>query len=130
MLLTAIDVRPRAKVSNKQTLIGCVIVKLLSYLSRRDDLITATIFEAKTNLSALLKQVQTGETVIITSGREKTPVARLEAFQAKPEPQRLGVAYDPNFVLPDSFWDPLPEEELRLWEEGDPDHPLYMGRER
>lgn len=78
-------------------------------------MVTATIFEAKTNLSELIKKAQAGETVVITSGREKTPVAKLEAVEEK-KPQRLGVAYDPNFELPASFWDPLPEEELRLWE--------------
>lgn len=86
-------------------------------------MITATIFEAKTNLSELIRKVQAGETVVITSGREKTPVAKLESAEPKEPPQRLGVAYDPNFILPDSFWDPLPEEELRLWYEGDPDDP-------
>ncbi len=80
---------------------------------------TATIFEAKTNLSELIKKVQAGETVVITSGRDKTPVAKLEAVEPK-KPQRLGAAYDPTFELPESFWDPLPEEELRLWE-GDGD---------
>ncbi len=44
-------------------------------------MITATIFEAKTNLSHFVKQAQKGEVVIITSGRNKTPVARLEAIQ-------------------------------------------------
>ena len=93
-------------------------------------MISATIFEAKTNLSELLRQVQAGETVIITSGREKTPVARLEAMEPKPAPQRLGLLADKNIVIPDSFWDPLPEEELRLWEGGDEDDPLYTGRPR
>lgn len=93
-------------------------------------MITATMFEAKTKLSELVRQVQAGETVVITSGREKTPVAKLEPVEAKKVPQRLGAAYDPNFVLPDSFWDPLPEEELRLWEEGDPDDPLNTGQAR
>jgi prevent-host-death family protein len=78
-------------------------------------MVRATIFEAKTNLSELIRQVQAGETVVITSGREKTPVAKLEPIE-KWVPQRLGVAYNPNFEMPDSFWDPLPEEELRLWE--------------
>lgn len=78
-------------------------------------MITATIFEAKTNLSELLKKAQAGETVIITSGREKTPIAKLEAIQPV-QKKRLGGLEDPNFVLPDSFWDDLPEEELRLWE--------------
>lgn len=92
-------------------------------------MITATMFEAKTKLSKLVRQVQAGETVIITSGREKTPVARLEAMQPEPV-QRLGLLADQNIVIPDSFWDPLPEEELRLWEGGDEDDPLYTGRPR
>ena len=41
-------------------------------------MITATIFEAKTKLSELVKKACAGETVIITSGRKKIPVARLE----------------------------------------------------
>ncbi len=77
-------------------------------------MITATIFEAKTNLSELVKQAQAGEAVIITSGREKTPVARLEPIQPV-KIQRLGVCADPDFVLGDAFWEPLPEEELGLW---------------
>jgi prevent-host-death family protein len=77
-------------------------------------MITATIFEAKTNLSELLKRAQQGETVIITSGREKTPVARLEAIHPIGK-KRLGVLLTPEFVLTDAFFEPLPEEELRLW---------------
>jgi prevent-host-death family protein len=78
-------------------------------------MITATIFEAKTNLSELLKKAQAGETVIITSGRDKKPIARLEAIQPVPK-KRLGIIEDPTFVLTDAFWEDLPEEELRLWE--------------
>ncbi len=76
---------------------------------------SATIFEAKTNLSALLKQVQKGETVIITSGRKKTPVAKLTPVEPVVK-KRLGVMETPGFVLGDAFWEPLPEEELKLWE--------------
>ena len=81
-------------------------------------MVKATIFEAKTNLSALIKKARNGETVIITSGRKNVPVARLEPIQpAKPaRKKRLGVMETPGFVLGDSFWEPLPEEELRLWE--------------
>ncbi len=77
-------------------------------------MITATIFEAKTNLSELLKRAQQGETVIITSGRGKTPVARLEAIHPVGK-KRLGALLTPEFVLMDGFFEPLPEEELRLW---------------
>jgi prevent-host-death family protein len=73
-----------------------------------------SIFEAKTNLSSLIKKVQQGEVVVITSGREKTPVAKLEAI-APVKNRRLGFLQDPNFVLGEAFWEPLPEEELRLW---------------
>jgi prevent-host-death family protein len=72
--------------------------------------VKVTIFEAKTHLSALLKKAQQGQTVIITSGREKKPVARLEPIKPAPVPakKRLGVMETPGFVIPDSFWEPLP----------------------
>ena len=82
-------------------------------------MIKATIFEAKTNLSELLKKAQEGETVIITSGREKTPIARLEAIHPIGK-KRLGALETPGFSLTSAFFDPLPEEELKLWDgEGD-----------
>ena len=77
-------------------------------------MITATIFEAKTNLSELVKKAQKGETVIITSGRDKTPVARLEAIHPVGK-KRLGALKTPGFKLTEAFFEPLPEEELRLW---------------
>ena len=77
-------------------------------------MITATIFEAKTNFSNLLKQAQRGEAVVITSGRAKTPVARLEAIQPVRK-KRLGALETPGFILSEQFFEPLPEQELRLW---------------
>jgi prevent-host-death family protein len=80
-------------------------------------MISATIFEAKTNLSELLKEAGKGEEVIITSGRAKTPIARLEAI-APQKKKRLGVLETPGFVLAPAFFEPLPDDELRLWNEG------------
>lgn len=77
-------------------------------------MIKASIFEAKTNLSQLVKKAQGGEVVWITSGRKKTPVARLEAVRPVAR-KRLGLLETPGFVLPDEFFEPLPEEELRGW---------------
>jgi antitoxin (DNA-binding transcriptional repressor) of toxin-antitoxin stability system len=77
-------------------------------------MISKTIFEAKTSLSALVKKAQKGETVIITSGREKTPVARLEAIHPVGK-KRLGALETPGFVLTEAFFEPLPEDELQLW---------------
>jgi prevent-host-death family protein len=78
-------------------------------------MITATMFEAKTNLSELVRMAQQGEEVIITAGREKKPVARIVPMKPVVK-QRLGFMEHLGIELPDSFFDPLPEEELRLWE--------------
>jgi prevent-host-death family protein len=78
-------------------------------------MITATMFEAKTNLSELVRMAQQGEEVIITAGREKKPVARIVPMEPVVK-QRLGFMEHLGIELPDSFFDPLPEEELRLWE--------------
>jgi prevent-host-death family protein len=71
-------------------------------------MISATIFEAKTNLSSLVKKAQEGETVIITSGRNKTPVAKLSPIEPVVK-KRLGVMETPGFEIPASFWEPLPK---------------------
>ena len=80
-------------------------------------MITASIFEAKTILSHLVKQAQKGEAVTITSGRARTPVARLEAIHPVAK-KRLGALETPGFVLSEQFFEPLPEDELRLWNGG------------
>jgi prevent-host-death family protein len=77
-------------------------------------MITATIFEAKTNLSELVKKAQRGEVVVITSGKERVPVAKLEAIHPIPK-KRLGALATPGFTLTQAFFEPLPEKELRLW---------------
>jgi len=85
----------------------------------------------KTTLSELIKKANAGEEVIITSGPEKKHVARL--IPVKPiAARRIGFLKHLNLPpIPDSaFFDPLPEEELRLWEEGGPDDPLNWSRER
>jgi antitoxin (DNA-binding transcriptional repressor) of toxin-antitoxin stability system len=80
---------------------------------------SATIFEAKTNLSELLRRAQLGEEVQITSGRERKPIARLVAIDPVPASRRLGFMKGEGNVGPE-FFESLPEDELRLWNgEGD-----------
>jgi hypothetical protein len=50
----------------------------------------------------------------ITSEREKKPAARLEAIHPVAR-KRLGALETPGFVITDAFYEPLPQEELRLW---------------
>ena len=51
---------------------------------------------------------------MITSGRGKTPVAKLEAIHPLAK-KRLGFLKTPGFRLTDAFFEPLPEDELRRW---------------
>jgi len=71
------------------------------------------VLEAKTQLSRLLARVERGEEIVI--GRNGRPVARLVPY-AEPEKRELGFLAGLIGPIPDSFFDPLPEEELRLWE--------------
>jgi prevent-host-death family protein len=82
-----------------------------------------TIHHAKTNLSKLIARVEKGEEIVIARGRE--PVAKLSPV-AKAKPKRKAGAMKGKWPeLPDAFFfDPLPEEELRLWEQGEDDNRL------
>jgi prevent-host-death family protein len=82
---------------------------------------TVTIHEAKTNLSKLIARAQAGEEIIIARGKE--PVARLEAVAEKGGTRGVfGILKGEVEPLPDAFFfDPLPEDELRLWEGEDED---------
>lgn len=76
---------------------------------------TVTIHKAKTQLSKLLEQVERGEEVIIARG--KTPVARLVRYRPEPPKRGFGSMKGRATIGPE-FWEPLPEEELKLWEGG------------
>ena len=67
--------------------------------------------DAKTRLSELLQRVQNGEE--ITIAKYGKPIARLVAVETSTKRQ-LGFVH--GVTLDDSFFEPLPEEELRLWE--------------
>lgn len=78
---------------------------------------TVTLDYAQKNLSRLLAEVEAGGEVVIK--RDDTPVARLVAEPTeKPLPQRRAGMWKGRIALDDSFFDPLPEEELALWEGG------------
>ncbi len=70
------------------------------------------VHQAKTQLARLLAQVESGEEVVIA--RNGKPVARLMPFHRRGKPQ-FG-SWKGRIALDDSFFDPLPEEELSAWE--------------
>jgi prevent-host-death family protein len=73
---------------------------------------TYTIHHAKTNLSKLIARAEAGEEVVLARGKE--PVARIVPFVA-PVKRKFGRLKGKGSVGPE-FFEPLPEEELKLWE--------------
>jgi prevent-host-death family protein len=77
-----------------------------------------TIDAAQTTLAELLTRVEAGDEVILTRGAET--IARLTPVEpAKPRPKRVPGAWKGLIHIGPEFFEPLPEEELRLWEGGD-----------
>ena len=79
---------------------------------------TVTIHEAKTHLSRLIKDVLAGKEVTIAHG--KVEVVKLVPVNPVAKPKRklgwlahtIPPGKDP---LEDGFWDPLPADELAMW---------------
>ena len=71
------------------------------------------IYEAKTQLSRLVEEVEKGEEVVIA--RAGKPVARLIRVAPAPSTRRLGTL-DGQFRIPDDFNAPLPDEALAAFE--------------
>lgn len=66
--------------------------------------------DAKTRLSELLARVERGDDFVIA--RSGKPVATLKAIEPAPR-RELGLA--PGTDLPDSFWEPLGDDDLAVW---------------
>jgi prevent-host-death family protein len=73
---------------------------------------TVTIHQAKTQLSRLLAAVEAGEEVTIA--RRDKPVAKLVPIA--PKPNRVPGLLKGKIHIGPEFFEPLPEEELALWE--------------
>lgn len=75
-----------------------------------------TVADAKTHLSRLIAEAEAGGEVVIARGG--TPAVRLVPVGPKRTP-RPGTLKG-RIKWDERFWDPLPEDELRLWNgEGD-----------
>lgn len=71
------------------------------------------VHQAKTHLSRLLTEAEEGTDVVIA--RNGAPVARLVRVQSSGK--RTFGTWKGRITLDDTFFEPLPEEELSLWEE-------------
>jgi len=77
-------------------------------------MLNINIHEAKAKLSEYIAAVEAGETVVIC--RRNVPVAEIVPLpQPRKEPRPVGLACDAGWALPDSFWEPLPDELLKAF---------------
>jgi prevent-host-death family protein len=71
--------------------------------------------EAKTHLSSLLREVERGETIVISRGRK--PLAKLVPYdeaERAPRP-KVGEMIDEPCRIPEEALRPMNAEELRAW---------------
>lgn len=73
-----------------------------------------TVHAAKTNLSKLIERAEAGEEIIIARG--PTPVVRLVPIVGSAAPKRRPGTLKGRIKIHPSFYDPLPADELDLWE--------------
>ncbi|MBI2316702.1 MAG: AbrB/MazE/SpoVT family DNA-binding domain-containing protein [Betaproteobacteria bacterium] len=93
---------------------GSKVIDLVHFMTHYLSMIKLNIHEAKTHLSRYLARLEKGETIILC--RRNTPIAEIRALPAarkKPRPLGLGKG---KFKVPDSFFDPLPDDLLDLFE--------------
>ena len=73
------------------------------------------IADAKAHLSQYVDSVERGETIVLC--RRNVPVAEIRPMpQPLTEPRPVGIY--PGLVIPDSFFEPLPEDLLQAFEGG------------
>jgi len=79
-------------------------------------MIKVNVFEVKAKLSEYLDRAARGDRIVIY--RHNKPVAELRAVEeARTEPRPIGpLPGRPAFKVPASFFKPLPDDELDLWE--------------
>ena len=75
-------------------------------------MLKVNIAEAKAHLSRYLESVERGETVVLC--RRNVPVAEIRALPRPPLEERP-VGIDRGMSVPDSFFEPLPDDILRAF---------------
>ena len=79
-------------------------------------MIRLNMHEAKTHLSRYVAQLREGETILLC--RRNEPVAEIRALPAaRNKPRPIGLARG-QFTVPDSFFEPLPDNLIELFEGG------------
>ena len=73
-----------------------------------------TIHAAKTNLSQLLAEVEAGQEIVLARG--KTPDREADALRSSGVERRKPGSLKGQIEVGPEFFEPLPEDELKVWE--------------
>ena len=78
-------------------------------------MVTVNVRDASTHLSHLIARAEAGEEIVIT--RNGAPVVRLTPVSPRGQrgPREPG-SWKGRIFIDDSFFDPLPDEELAAWD--------------
>jgi antitoxin (DNA-binding transcriptional repressor) of toxin-antitoxin stability system len=87
-------------------------------LAKKAAPMEATMHQAKTQLSKLVERALAGEEVILTHGKSRTPIVKLVPVKPPALRERPIGLYKGQIEIGPEFFEPLPEEELALWERG------------
>ena len=85
-------------------------------------MIKLNIHEIKAQFSKYIEMVEAGETVVVC--KRNVPVAEIRPIEKKEKRTPILGSAAGTFEIPDEFYEPMSEEELRLWEEGHEQDPL------
>jgi len=90
------------------------LLDLVHFMVQNLVMIKLNIHEAKTHLSKYLSRLAKGETILLC--KRNTPIAEIRPLPATPrKPRPIGLGKG-TFAVPDSFFEPLPDELLDLFE--------------
>jgi prevent-host-death family protein len=85
---------------------------MVRFRTYHQTMLKANIADAKARLSAYLESVERGETVVLC--RRNVPIAEIRPLPKPPaKPRRIGT--DPGLKVPDSFFEPLPDDVLEAF---------------
>ncbi len=84
-------------------------------MAEADPQKTFNVHEAKTQFSKLVDRAHAGEEIIVA--KAGVPYAKLVPIEPVVKAKRVPGGWKELGAIPDSVWfDPLPEDELELWE--------------
>jgi antitoxin (DNA-binding transcriptional repressor) of toxin-antitoxin stability system len=91
-----------------------MIIDLVHFMVHNIVVKRVNIHDAKTNLSRYLADLPPGEALVLCNRNQ--PVAEIRSLRKKAVPRpRIGAAKG-EFVVPDSFFEPLPDEILKAFQ--------------